>query len=90
LTTLAGWLIEGSGNEDENTRWAVRWFGVVEKLSSSSGYELSPWVQTLKEQRNELTRQKLSPAEWEQAWSTGNDWSKEEAETNVEMLIEQL
>jgi predicted ATPase/DNA-binding XRE family transcriptional regulator/Tfp pilus assembly protein PilF len=76
LCALAGYLVL-SGDDQEKTRKAARFYGAVEVWSERTGVNLSQFYMSLNQSRIQLIINYLNAEEWKKEYGVGRGWSWE-------------
>jgi tetratricopeptide (TPR) repeat protein len=76
LSALAGYLVLCPVGDEKK---AAQFYGAIETLSERSGVVLGVFYQNLNQTRIRLVHEKLSAAEWLDAFETGRGWERGEA-----------
>jgi tetratricopeptide (TPR) repeat protein len=87
LCALVGYLVLSDRNNDDICK-AVELYGAVEFISGKSGIRLNSFYQRLNQLQMEMTREKLSAEEWQQAFETGSGWERDAAIQQARHVLE--
>jgi predicted ATPase/DNA-binding XRE family transcriptional regulator len=85
LLALTGYLILCPARGKEKI---AEFFGVLAKLSESSGVVLSQFYVDLNEKRSQLTRKPFSQVDWDAKFREGRQWKRDDILAQVELTLQ--
>jgi len=84
LYALAGYLVLRPGGAGAN---AATFYGALETLCERSGVILGSYYHAVNQQRMQVARQRISAADWQNAFKAGRKWNKETAFEQAEIIL---